>query len=89
MQDMDYTFERFLNFTFDPSKSSERLCLFLKDCDEGLDRIALFELRGERMVDQSTGLLFISLQGSLEERLKRRVRRVAHIPLAGRRNWLL
>jgi hypothetical protein len=86
---MDYTLERFHHFTFDPSKFIEGLCLFLKDRGEGLDRIALFKLLGERVVDQFPGLLFISMQGNLEERPKRRVRRVTHIPLAGRRNWLL
>jgi hypothetical protein len=67
MQDIEYTLERFHYFAFDPSKFIEGLCLFLKDRGEGLDRIALFELRGERVVDQFPGLLFISLQGSLEE----------------------
>ena len=85
MQDMDYTLERFHYFAFDSSKFIEGLCLLLKDCGDGLDRITLFELLGERMVDQFLpGLLFISMQSSLEERL----RRVTHITLAGKRNWL-
>ena len=85
---MDYTLEWFHHFALDPSKFTEGLYLLLKDRNKGLNRIALFEVRGERMVDQLLGLLFISLQGSLEERLKRRVRRVIHITQAGRGNWL-
>jgi hypothetical protein len=80
MQEMDYTLEWFRHFAFDSSKFIEGLCFLLKDCGDGLDRIALVEFLGERMIDQFLpGLLFISLQGSLEERLKRRARRVTHV----------
>jgi ribosomal 50S subunit-associated protein YjgA (DUF615 family) len=87
MQDMDYTLERFHHFAFDPSKFIEGLCLPLKDRGDRLNRITLFEFLDERMIDQVLpGLLFISLQGSLEERLKRRVRRVTHITGGRRRD---
>ena len=37
--------------------------MYLKNFGDGLDRITLFELLGERMVDQFlSGVLFISLQ---------------------------
>ena len=81
---MDYTLEWFHHFAIDPSKFTEGLYLLLKDCNKGLNRIALFEVRGERMVDQFLGLLFISLLDSLEEKLERGVRRVIHITLSGR-----
>jgi hypothetical protein len=68
MQDMDYTLERFHHFAFDSPKFIEGLCLLLKDRGDGLDRNTLFEFLGERVVNQFLpGLLFISLQGSLEE----------------------
>ena len=88
MQDMDYTLERFHHFALDSSKFLKGLCSILKDFGDGLDRNTLLESPGERMVDQFLpSLRFISLQGSLEERLKRRARRVTHI--TGRKNWLL
>jgi hypothetical protein len=90
IQDMDYTLERFHHFAFDSSKFIEGPCLILKDFGDEIGRRTLFELLGERMVNQFLpSLRFISLQGSLEERLKRRAtsRRATHI--TGRKNWLL
>ncbi len=61
-QDMDHTRELIHHLAIVP-------CLVLKHCGDGFDRITIFELLGERMVGQShPGLLFIALQGSLEER---------------------
>jgi hypothetical protein len=75
MRDMDYTLEEFHHFVIVSSKFSEVPCLLLKDRGDGLDRITIFELPGERMFDQFyPRLFFIALQGSLEERLKRRAR---------------
>jgi hypothetical protein len=71
MQDMDYTLERFHHFAVVSSKASEGPCLLLKDRGNGLNRITIFELPGERMVDQfHPCLFFIVMQGSLEEGLK-------------------
>jgi hypothetical protein len=80
MQDMDYALERFHHFVIVSSKFSKCLCLLLKDCGDGLDRIAVFELPSERMVDQFLPcLLFIILQGSIKERFKNRARWVTHV----------
>jgi hypothetical protein len=77
MQNIDYTLEQFHHFAVVSSKFSKGLCLLLKDCGDGLDRIAIFELPSERMVDQfHSCLLFVVMQGSLEEQLKHRF---AHI----------
>ena len=80
MYDMDYTLERFHHFAVISSKFSESVCLLLKDCDDRVNRIAIFELPGERVVDQFHAcLLFIVMQGSLEEGVKHRARWSIHI----------
>jgi hypothetical protein len=84
MHDMHYTLERFHHFAVVSSKFGEGPCLLLKDCCDRLNRIAIFELPSERVVDQfHARLLFIVMQGCLEEGLKPRVRWFAHI--TGRR----
>jgi hypothetical protein len=80
MQDMDYTLERFHHFVVVSSEFSEEPCLLLKDFGDGLDRITIFELPSERMVNQFLPCLpFIVMQGSIEERLKHRARWVTHV----------
>jgi hypothetical protein len=80
MQDMDYTLEWFHHFVVVSSKFSEGPCLLLKDCGDRLDRVTIFEVPSERMVDQFLlCLLFVVIQGSIEERPKHRARWVAHV----------
>ena len=80
IQDMDYMFEWFHQFAVVSSKFSEGPCLILKDCGDRLDRITIFEPPGERMVDQfHPCLLFIVMQGSIEEGLDHRAGWVTHI----------
>jgi len=62
MKDMDGTLEGFHNFAIVSSKLTEGLCLFFKQGSDRLNRIAIFELSGERMVDQfHLRLSFIAL----------------------------
>jgi hypothetical protein len=85
---MNYTFERFHHLAVLSSKFGEGPCLILKDCGEGLDRITTLEVPSERMFNQSHPcLLFIALQGCLEERPKHGARWVTHI--TGRRNMAI
>ena len=79
MHDMHNTLERLHHFVVVSSKFSEGLCLLLKDCGDRLNRIAAFELPGERVVDQfHARLLFIVMQGCLEEGLENRARWFTH-----------
>jgi hypothetical protein len=80
MHDMYYTLEWFHHFVVVSSKFSEGPCLILKDFGDRLNRIAVFELPSKRVVDQFHAcLLFIVMQGSLEEGLKHRARWFTHI----------
>jgi hypothetical protein len=62
MKDLDGTLEGFHNFAIVSSKLTECLCLPFKQGSDRLNRIAFFELSGERMVDQlHSRLSFIAL----------------------------
>ena len=80
MHDLYYTLEWFHHFAVVSSKFSEGPCLLLKDFGDRLNRIAVFELPSKRVIDQFHAcLLFVVMQGSLEEGLKHRARWFAHI----------
>ena len=62
MKDMDGTLEGFHKFAIVSSKLAECSCLLFKHGSDRLDRVAIFELSGERVVDQfHPRLSFIAL----------------------------
>ena len=80
MDDMYYTLERLHHFSVVLSEFIKSPCLLLKDCGNKLNRIAIFELPSQRVIHQfHARLLFIVVQGCLEEGLKHRVRWFTHI----------
>jgi hypothetical protein len=79
MEDMDRSVEGYHEFAVISSKLSQGTRLMLENLHDRVDRIAIFELLGERMVDQLHPCLFlVVLQGGVEEELKASGRRVAH-----------
>jgi len=82
MQDVDYGLEGLHNLAIVASEFEESLRLFLENGGNGLNRVAFYQLRIERMVNQPCPCLFsVVFQGSLEERSKLRCTRlIAHIP---------
>ena len=61
------------------SKSGKGLSLMLENEHDRIDGMAILELPCERMVDQfQSCLLFIALEGSVEEQLKPSTRRIVH-----------
>ena len=78
MEDMDRSVEGYHDFSVISSKLSQGTSLLLENLHDRVDGIAIFELLGERMVDQLHPCLFlVVLQGGVEE-LKASGRRVTH-----------
>lgn len=75
IQDMDATLERFYRLAI-ASEFIGAWSLLLKHGSHGLDRVAIFELVGERVFGEfRPGLLLIVAQSGVEERLEVRGRR--------------
>jgi len=73
VQDVHNTLEGSHELAILSSKFTEGPCSLLKEVGDGAHSVAHFELFGERMVSQFRAcLLFVVLQGSVEERLERR-----------------
>jgi len=76
---MDHLLERSHDFAVILSKSGVGPSLMLENVHDRLDSVAIFELSSERVVDQfEPGLVFIGLEGSVEEQLKPSTRRIVH-----------
>lgn len=72
-QHVDATLERFHRLAVLSSEFADALCLLLKQGGDGPDRVASFELLGERVFGQfCPGLPFIVSQGGVEEGLEMR-----------------
>ena len=79
MENMDCSFEGFHDFAVISSKFDECPGLLLENFHDRVDRMAIFELPGERMVDQfHPCLCLVALQGGVEEYLKPRAGSVGH-----------
>jgi len=79
VEDMDHLFERSHNFAVILSKSGVGRSLMLENVNDRVDSVAILELSGEGVVDQfEPGLVFIALEGSIEEQLKPSTRRIVH-----------
>ena len=81
MEDMDRSVEGYHDFSVISSKLSQGTSLLLENLHDRVDRIAIFELLGKRMVDQLHPCQFlVVLQGGVEEELKPSLsgRRVTH-----------
>jgi hypothetical protein len=79
MEDMDCSLEGLHNSAVISSKFGQGTSLLLENVHDRGDRMAIFELPSERMVDQFHSCLFlIALQGSIEEQLKPSARSVTH-----------
>jgi len=62
------TIERFHDFAITASEFGECSCLLLKHCGNRLDRVAILDFFGERMIGKCRAcLLVVVLQGKLEE----------------------
>jgi hypothetical protein len=79
---VDCGLEGLHNLAIVASEFEESLRLFLENGGNGLNRVAFYQPRVERMVDQPCPCLrSVILQGSLEEKSKLRCTRlIAHIP---------
>jgi len=87
MEDMDCSVEGYHDFAVIPSKFCQGTSLMLENFHDRVDRMAIFELPGERMVDQLHPCLFlVVLQGGVEEELKASGRRITHFT-DGRCGW--
>ena len=79
MENVDCSPDRFHDFAAISSKFGKGQGLLLENVHNGVDRMTIFELRSERMVDQFHACLFlIALQGGVKEHLKPRARSVSH-----------
>ena len=68
------TIERFHDFAITASEFGECSCLLLKHCGNRLDRVAILDFFGERMIGKCRAcLLVVVLQGKLEEDSRTRV----------------
>jgi hypothetical protein len=68
MQDVDCTSERLHDLAIVAPELEESMGLFLENGGNGLNRVAFYQPRIERMVDQLCPCLFpVVFQGSLEE----------------------
>ena len=71
MEDVDSSLERIHDFAIISSKFIQGSGLLLENVHDRVDRMAIFELPGEGVVDQSHPCLFlIALQGSIKKHLK-------------------
>jgi len=74
VENVDYSPEGSRDFAIIPSKSCQVPTLPLESVHDRVDRITIFELLGERMIDKFQPCLFlIVLQGGVEERLEARI----------------
>jgi len=72
-ENADYSPEGSRDLAISPSKVSQVPTLLLENVHDRVDRMTIFELLGERMIDQFQPCLFlIVLQGGVEGRLKAR-----------------
>ena len=79
MEDMDGSVEGYHDFAVISSKFCQGTSLILENVHDRVDRIAIFEFLGERMIDQLHPCLFlVVLQGGVEEELKAGGRRGTH-----------
>jgi hypothetical protein len=71
MEDVDSPLEGIHDFAIISSKFSQGSGLLLENVHDSVDRMTIFELPSERMVDQPHPCLFlIALQGSVKKHLK-------------------
>jgi len=71
MEDVDSSLEGIHGFAIISSKFSQGSGLLLENVHDRVNRMTIFELPSERMVDQSHPRLFlIALQGSVKKHLK-------------------
>jgi len=76
---MDDPLERSHDFAVILSKYSQGPSLMLENFHNRVDSMAILELSSERVVDQfEPSLVFIALEGSVEEQLKSIIRRIVH-----------
>ena len=73
MENVDYSPEGSRDFAISPSKFCQVPTLLLENVHDRVDRMTIFELLGERMIDKFQPCLsLIVLQGGVEEQLKAR-----------------
>ena len=76
---MDHLLEGSHDFAVILSRSDVGTSLVLKNVHDRVDSVAILELSSERVVDQfEPGLVFIALEGSIEEQLKPSTRAIIH-----------
>ena len=74
VENVDYSPEGSRDFPISPSKFCQVPTLLLENVHDSVDRMTIFELFGERMIDKFQPCLFlIVLQGDVEERLEARI----------------
>ena len=73
MENVDYSPEGSRDFAISPSNFFQVPTLLLENVHDRVDRMTIFELPGERMIDQFQRCLFLIVpQGGVEEKPKAR-----------------